>query len=115
MSSDSVQTTRRGGTGVSAAAPARRDPNADIRASGRAFTVASWIVLILFAILWLIPSFWAIKTSLTANSTSALGAGILVVCPARMWRELISGTPVSPERRLPVPCATMQGLLGERL
>jgi multiple sugar transport system permease protein len=78
MSSDSVQTTRRGGTGVSAAAPARRDPNADIRASGRAFTVASWIVLILFAILWLIPSFWAIKTSLTANSTSALGAGAIL-------------------------------------
>jgi multiple sugar transport system permease protein len=31
--------------------------------------------LIIFAVLWLIPSLWAIKTSLTPNGVSAVGAG----------------------------------------
>jgi multiple sugar transport system permease protein len=35
-----------------------------------------------FAALWLIPSLWAIKTSLTSNATSAIGAGPIL----RDWR-----------------------------
>jgi multiple sugar transport system permease protein len=69
---------RRGGSGVSPAAPAATAPQAPGQASGRGFTVVSWIVLVFFAVLWLIPSLWAIKTSLTSNSTSALGAGAIL-------------------------------------
>lgn len=56
-------------SGVSGAAPAPR-----MKSSGRAFTWISGIVLVLFAVIWLIPSVFAIKTSLTANGVSALGA-----------------------------------------
>lgn len=59
--------TRR--SGVSGAAPAPR-----MKSSGRAFPWISGIVLVLFAVIWLIPSVFAIKTSLTANGVSALGA-----------------------------------------
>ncbi|HET9649216.1 MAG TPA: carbohydrate ABC transporter permease [Microlunatus sp.] len=64
--------TRRDTTGVSMAAPAPRRENAS---SGRGFTVVSWLLLIIFSVLWLVPSLWAIKTSLTPNEVSALGAG----------------------------------------
>lgn len=74
----SLQTSRRRSrsTGVSAAAPppATSSPDAGTR-SGRSFTVVSWAVLVVAAVLWLIPSLWAVKTSLTPNSTSALGTG----------------------------------------
>jgi multiple sugar transport system permease protein len=66
---------RRPTTGVSAAAPPPRVVRADGQSSGRAFTIVSFIVLVVFAILWLFPSIWALKTSLTSNSTSAIGAG----------------------------------------
>ncbi len=66
---------RRGSNGVSAAAPAAVDLNAEGRSSGRAFTIVSWAILIIFAALWLIPSLWAVKTSFTPNEVSALGAG----------------------------------------
>jgi multiple sugar transport system permease protein len=69
-------TRRRSRNGVSAAAPpAERPVDGGGRSSGRAFTIISWLVLIVFAVLWLIPTLWAIKTSLTSNSTSAIGAG----------------------------------------
>ncbi|HEY5980422.1 MAG TPA: carbohydrate ABC transporter permease, partial [Microlunatus sp.] len=64
-------------TGVSMAAPAatvQQDPNQS-RSSSLAFSITAWVVLILFSVLWLIPSLWAIKTSLTPNEVSALGAG----------------------------------------
>ena len=65
-------------TGISAAAPAavdsNRDPNQS-RASSRAFTIVSWVLLLVFSVLWLIPSLWSIKTSLTPNEVSALGTG----------------------------------------
>lgn len=61
-------------TGVSAAAPAAVNPNQS-SSSNRTFTIVSWVVLLAFAVLWLIPSLWAIKTSLTPNDVSALGAG----------------------------------------
>ncbi len=58
------------------AAPPPRNPNAANKSSGRGFTDRRLgLVLIVFAVLWLIPSLWAIKTSLTPNDVSALGAG----------------------------------------
>ncbi|WP_341853818.1 hypothetical protein [Brachybacterium sp. GPGPB12] len=56
-------------TGISGAAPAPR-----MQASGKTFTRVTGIFLIVAAILWLIPSLFAIKTSLTDNGVAALGA-----------------------------------------
>jgi multiple sugar transport system permease protein len=73
-----TSTTRtRGGVknAVSAAAPARTATVTDSRRSGRVFNAVALVVLVVFAILWLIPSLFALKTSLTENGTSALGAG----------------------------------------
>ncbi len=68
-------------TGISAAAPAavnpHRDPNQS-RASSRAFTITSWALLLIFAVLWLIPSLWSVKTSLSPNEVSALGTGAIL-------------------------------------
>jgi multiple sugar transport system permease protein len=76
MSSRTVEGTRgRLRSGVSAAAPAARAQTEGTRGSGRGFMVISWIVLVVFAMLWLIPSLWALKTSFTSNSSSAIGAG----------------------------------------
>jgi multiple sugar transport system permease protein len=75
MSSETTAAVKRSSNnGVSAAAPAARRIGGS-RSSGRTFTVVSWVVLIVFAVLWLLPSLWAIKTSLTSNATSAIGAG----------------------------------------
>ena len=63
---------------VSAAAPARTATVTDSRRSGRVFNVVALVVLIVFAVLWLIPSVFALKTSLTDNGTSALGAGPII-------------------------------------
>jgi multiple sugar transport system permease protein len=57
---------------ISAAAPA--PTGARIGVSGRTFTIVSAVVLIVFAIIWLIPSLFALKTSLSDNGTAALGA-----------------------------------------
>jgi len=57
---------------ISAAAPARLGASGKI--SGRTFTTVTTIVLIVFAIVWLIPSLFALKTSLSENGTAALGA-----------------------------------------
>ena len=64
-------TPRKRRNGVSGAAPARTAP---VRDSGRSFVVVSRVVLVAFAILWLIPSVFAVKTSLTENGIAALGA-----------------------------------------
>ena len=63
---------------LSAAAPSARSSQAKSRVSGRTFNIVSMIVLIVFAILWLIPSLFALKTSLTSNSTAALGASSIL-------------------------------------
>ncbi|WP_022900423.1 carbohydrate ABC transporter permease [Humibacter albus] len=60
---------------VSAAAPAR---SVQTKTSGRAFNIVALIVLIVFAIIWLIPSLFALKTSLTDNGTAALGASAIL-------------------------------------
>ena len=65
-------TTRR--NGVSAAAPAAQEPREKTKDSTRAFNVTAAVVLTVFAVLWLLPSLFALKTSLTTNSTAALGA-----------------------------------------
>jgi multiple sugar transport system permease protein len=77
MTTTSTTTRRPNGVknAVSAAAPARTAATTDSRRSGRAFNVIALIVLIVFAALWLVPSLFALKTSLTDNGTSALGAG----------------------------------------
>lgn len=61
---------------ISAAAPP--PTAARIGVSGRTFNIVSAIVLIVFAIIWLIPSLFALKTSLTDNGTAALGAGAIL-------------------------------------
>jgi multiple sugar transport system permease protein len=63
---------------VSAAAPARTDTAVGAKSRGRWFNIIALIVLIVFAVLWLLPSLFALKTALTDNSTSALGAGPII-------------------------------------
>lgn len=57
---------------ISAAAPPARRSGAGI--SGRTFTIVTWVVLAIFAIIWLIPSLFALKTSFSENGVAALGA-----------------------------------------
>ena len=60
--------------GQIAAAPAAQEPREKTKDSTRAFNVTAAVVLTVFAVLWLLPSLFALKTSLTTNSTAALGA-----------------------------------------
>ena len=62
---------------ISGAAPAPTIATT-ARTSGRGFRVVSTIVLVVFAIIWLIPSLFALKTSLTDNGTAALGASAIL-------------------------------------
>ncbi|MCH6469507.1 carbohydrate ABC transporter permease [Sinomonas terrae] len=57
-----------------AAAPAPASPKALNGKEARGFKLASAVVLGLLALLWLLPTIWAIKTSLTSNATASLGA-----------------------------------------
>jgi multiple sugar transport system permease protein len=57
---------------ISAAAPAATA--APVGTSGRTFNIVAVVVLVVFAIVWLIPSLFALKTSLSDNGTAALGA-----------------------------------------
>lgn len=61
---------------ISAAAPART-ANA-VGTSGRTFNIIAAIVLIVFAIIWLVPSLFALKTSLVDNGTASLGASAIL-------------------------------------
>lgn len=72
MSTTTAPTRRK--SPVSAAAPAAGRVSGKTSINGRTFTVVSVVVLIVFAIIWLIPSLFALKTSLTDNGTAALGA-----------------------------------------
>ena len=60
-------------SGISAAAPAARVSTAGSN-GGKVFDRVGFVVLLVCAVLWLLPSLWAIKTSLTSNATAALGA-----------------------------------------
>jgi len=74
MASDTAPPRRRSGTGVTAAAPPRQINKPETNAGSGAFNKVSVILLTLFAIAWIIPSLWALKTSVTPNDTAALGA-----------------------------------------
>lgn len=63
-------------SGVSAAAPAARPRTSEH--SARTFNIIAGVILGVFAILWLIPSLWAVKTSLSSNATAALGADAIL-------------------------------------
>jgi multiple sugar transport system permease protein len=79
--STTTTTTRRPNAvrnAVSAAAPSRSTAATGVRRGDRVFNVIALIVLIVFAVLWLIPSLFALKTSLTENGTSALGAAAII-------------------------------------
>lgn len=59
-------------TGISA--NARSSRGSSVRGSNRTFTVVSVVILVVFAIVWLVPSLFALKTSLSPNGIAALGA-----------------------------------------
>lgn len=59
---------------ISAAAPARTGVGPRSEHSGRTFNIVAGIVLVVFAIIWLIPSLFALKTSLVENGVASLGA-----------------------------------------
>ncbi|WP_066514917.1 carbohydrate ABC transporter permease [Curtobacterium ammoniigenes] len=61
---------------ISAAAPPARRERVAI--SGRTFNIVSGIILGVFAVLWLIPSLFALKTALSSNATAALGASAIL-------------------------------------
>jgi len=65
-------------SGVSAAAPAARAKTQSPENSGRTFNIVAGVILGVFAVIWLIPSLWALKTSLTDNATAALGADVIL-------------------------------------
>ncbi|WP_328292631.1 carbohydrate ABC transporter permease [Kineococcus sp. NBC_00420] len=69
----SARPARSRNNGLSAAAPAAKVVKTQTN-GGRTFGIVCAAVLTVFAVLWLLPSLWAIKTSLTANSVAALGA-----------------------------------------
>ncbi len=73
-----MATTLADNTGISAAAPPARRPGSGTgtgtETGSRAFTIISRIVVIAFALLWLVPTLWAIRTSLVSNDTASLGA-----------------------------------------
>lgn len=72
MATGTLEPTRN--TGLSGAAPAARVVSAKKDTSVRTFNIACGVFLGIFAVLWLIPSLWALRTSFTPNSVSALGA-----------------------------------------
>ena len=75
MSSDTTNPPRRrSGSGISAAAPPRQVNKPKKKEGAGAFNAITTILLVLFAVAWIIPSLWALKTSITPNETAALGA-----------------------------------------
>jgi len=75
MASETVDTPRRRtGNGVSGAAPPALTNKPKAKEGSGAFNIIAGVFVGFFALLWLVPSFWAIKTSLTPNPTAALGA-----------------------------------------
>ena len=75
MSSDTTNPPRRrSNSGVSAAAPPRQINKPKKKEGAGAFNVTTTVLLILFAAAWLVPSLFALKTSITPNDKAALGA-----------------------------------------
>jgi multiple sugar transport system permease protein len=65
---------RRSGSGVSGAAPPRQTNRPKAKEGAGVFNTTTTVLLCLFAAAWLIPSLFALKTSITPNETAALGA-----------------------------------------
>jgi multiple sugar transport system permease protein len=72
MATTNAAPRARRNSSISAAAPAATA--APVGTSGRTFNIVAVVVLVVFAIVWLIPSLFALKTSLSDNGTAALGA-----------------------------------------
>jgi len=72
MATGTLEPTRK--SALSGAAPAARVVTGKKDTSLRTFNILCGVFLGIFAVLWLIPSLWALRTSLTPNATSALGA-----------------------------------------
>jgi len=73
-------TTTSSGTASTASSAARRDtadapPTDRGTSSARAFDIVCLVILLVFVVLWLLPTLWAINTSFKTNATAALGAG----------------------------------------
>jgi multiple sugar transport system permease protein len=73
MSSDTTNPTRRR-SAVSGAAPPRQTNTPRAKEGAGVFNKTTTILLSLFAAAWLIPSLFALKTSITPNDKAALGA-----------------------------------------
>lgn len=69
-----MSTTTATQSGISAAAPPARRPDTRGTTGSRAFTIISRVFIVAFAVLWLVPTAWAIRTSLVSNATASLGA-----------------------------------------
>jgi multiple sugar transport system permease protein len=70
----STTTMARSTTGISAAAPPPRRSGSGLQTEPRAFKIITRVFLTFFALLWLIPTLWALRTSLVSNATASLGA-----------------------------------------
>lgn len=79
-----------GRRGISSAAPVQRKPANGEPSSLRAFNIVCAVVLVVFAVLWLLPSLWALYTSLNQNSVASLGAGPLLRHPSFTMHSYIS-------------------------
>jgi multiple sugar transport system permease protein len=73
MASDTTNPPRRR-SAVSGAAPPRQTNKPKAKAGAGVFNVTTTVLLCLFAAAWLIPSLFALKTSITPNDKAALGA-----------------------------------------
>jgi multiple sugar transport system permease protein len=62
-------TTTSSGTGATGPSTDRR------MSSARAFDIVCLVVLLVFVLLWVLPTLWAVNTSFKTNATAALGAG----------------------------------------
>lgn len=61
--------------GISSAAPSARVRKP---VNGRTFNRVTAVVLVIFSVIWLIPSLFALKTALTDNGTAAIGASAIL-------------------------------------
>jgi multiple sugar transport system permease protein len=69
-----MSTTLASTSGISAAAPPARRNGSSLQTEPRAFKIVTRVVLSIFAVLWLLPTLWALRTSLVSNATASLGA-----------------------------------------
>ena len=76
--------------GISSAAPASRTGVAKENNSLRTFNIICAVVLGIFALIWVLPTLWALWTSLNDNAVASLGAIPLVTHPSLTLHSYIS-------------------------